>query len=88
MTLRPCESGLDNKIKMKVVSKVFDHHEGTGKFVNKHFEILSWIFIILLTISTIVVAQGLYNVYLFGTCDPVHPEQCIINGVVDPQPDC
>jgi len=88
MTLRPCESGLDNKIKMKIVSRVFDHHEGTGRFVNRHFELLSWIFMILLTISTVLVAQGLYNIYLYGTCDPVHPEQCLITGVIGSQPIC
>jgi hypothetical protein len=87
MTLRPCESGLDKKIQMKIVSRVFDHSPNAAKAVNKHFELLSWIFIILSFASTILVAQGVYNIYQFGTCDPVHPEQCIVAGVLG-QPIC
>jgi hypothetical protein len=87
MTLRPCESGLDQKIKMKVVSGVFDRSPAAGQFVNRHFEILSWIFVILTFASFILVAQGVYNLYLYGTCDPVHPEQCLVTGVLG-QPIC
>ena len=38
MTLRPCNTGLDRRLKMIVSMKVMRHHEGTGKFVNRHFE--------------------------------------------------
>lgn len=87
MTLRPCESGLDQKIKMKVVMGVFNKSPSAGQFINKHFEALSWIFTVLMLASTVIFAQGLYNIYLYGTCDPVHPEQCLITGVIG-QPIC
>ncbi len=87
MTLRPCESGLDQKIKMKVVSSVFDRSPPAAQFVNKHFELLSWIFVILSFVSLVLVIQGVYNFYLYGTCDPAHPNQCLITGIIG-QPIC
>jgi len=88
MTLRPCESGLDQKIKMSVVSKIFDHHAGAAQFVNRHFELLSWIFVALTFASFIVMAQGAWNLYQYGTCDPVHPEQCLVSGMLGKVPIC
>jgi len=87
MTFRPCESGLDQKIKMSIVSTIFDHSPRSAKFLNKHFELLSWIFVILSIASFVLVAQGAYNIYLYGSCDPLHPEQCLITGVIG-QPIC
>ncbi len=86
-TLRPCESGLDQKIKAKVVSQVFDRSPPVAQFINKHFELLSWIFVILSFASMVILAQGVYNIYLYGTCDPVHPEQCLVTGIIG-QPIC
>jgi hypothetical protein len=88
MTLRPCESGLDQKIKMSIVSKAFDKSPPLAKFINTHFELLSWIFVILTLASFVLVLQGLYNIYLYGTCDPVHPEQCLVSGMLGKIPIC
>lgn len=88
MTLRPCETGLDKKIQMKIVSRVFDHSPNAARLINRHFELFSWLFIIISFASLIVVAQGAYNIYLYGTCDPVHPEQCLITGAFGEQPIC
>lgn len=88
MTLRPCQSGLDNKIKMKVVSRVFNRSPFAAKAINTHFELFSWAFIFLTVASFIVVAEGAYNLYTYGTCDPVHPELCLFTDAVGGQPIC
>ena len=87
-TLRPCQSGLDNKIKMKIVSKVFDKSPPVAKAINTHFELFSWLFIILTFASTLLVAQGAYNLVIFGTCDPVHPELCLFTDAIGGLPIC
>ena len=88
MTFRPCESGLDQKIKMSIVSKAFDRSPPVAQFINRHFELLSWIFVILTLASFVLVLQGAYNIYLYGTCDPVHPEQCLVSGMLGKIPIC
>lgn len=70
MQFKKCETGLDEKIKSKLTSKLLTRSPRIAKFVYKRFEILSWIFTILLFGSMIYSAYGLYNLYVYGTCDP------------------
>lgn len=88
MTFRPCDGSLDVKIKSKVLTRLYDTSPKAAAVVGKHFELFSWFFLILMIASTVVVAQGVYNFYLYGTCDPVNPEQCLITGVFGAQPIC
>ncbi len=88
LTLRPCETGLDQKIRAKILSQLYNVRPGFAQFAGKYYELLSWIFVILSIASAIILAQGVYNIYLYGTCDPVHPEQCLVTGVFGAQPIC
>ncbi|MFQ6020641.1 MAG: hypothetical protein ACE5J4_01310 [Candidatus Aenigmatarchaeota archaeon] len=88
ITLRPCETGFDKRMKMKIISKSFKFSPKLSKVIYKHFEGLSWIFTILLVVSLVVSANGIYNLAIYGVCDP-HSTQCIINpgavGCGDPE---
>ncbi len=76
-TLRPCKTGFDRKIKAKIVSNVFEKSPHTAKFINQHFQLLSWIFTLLFFASFVYVLYGAYNLIIIGTCNPQHPESCI-----------
>jgi thiol-disulfide isomerase/thioredoxin len=78
--LRPCETGFDRKLKAKIVASVFEKSPGAAKFVNTHFEALSWIFTIIFFASFAYVVYGVYNLVTVGTCDPVNPENCPLSG--------
>jgi hypothetical protein len=69
ITFRPCNTGFQDKIKGKILSRLINHSTFLTKAVNKHYEILSWIFFILMLISTIWVFRGFYNFYVFGSCN-------------------
>lgn len=69
ITLRPCNTGFADKIKGKILSKIITRSTFFAKLVNKHYEILSWIFFILMLGSTIWVMRGVYNFYVFGSCN-------------------
>lgn len=69
ITLRPCNSGFKEKIKGKILSKIINRSEFLAKMVNKHYEILSWIFFVLMVGSTIWVFRGGYNFYVYGSCN-------------------
>lgn len=69
ITLRPCNTGFQEKIKGKILSKLIVRSTFWAKMVNKHYEILSWIFFILTVGSTVYVFNGIYNFYVFGSCN-------------------
>lgn len=69
VTFRPCNSGFKDKIKGKILSKIITRSTFLARMVNKHYEILSWIFFILIVGSTIWVFNGVYNFYVYGSCN-------------------
>lgn len=75
MQFKPCDTQLDQKIKSKLTSKLLRRSPRAARFVYKRFELLSWIFTILLFGSMFYSAYSLYNLYAYGTCDP-HSENC------------
>jgi hypothetical protein len=79
ITLRPCDTGFDQKVRSKVTSALMKKHHGLAKAVHRHFEAISWVFTIALFVSLFYTAYGVYNLATFGTCDPTHPDQCVFN---------
>lgn len=69
ITFRACDTGFKEKIKGKILSKIITRSTFLAKMVNKHYEILSWIFFILMLGSTIWVLRGGYNFYVYGSCN-------------------
>ena len=69
VTLRPCNTGFAEKIKGKILSKIITRSTFLAKMVNQHYEILSWIFFILMLGSTLWVLRGGYNFYVYGSCN-------------------
>jgi protein-disulfide isomerase len=69
ITLRPCTTGFDEKIKSKILGSVINRSEGLARFLNKNFEVLSWVFFILLLGSSIWSVRGLYLFYVSGSCN-------------------
>jgi hypothetical protein len=103
MTLRPCDTGFDRKMKMKLVGKLMTKNRKIAGFVFRHFELLSWGFTAIFFASLIITANSIYNLAVYGTCDPVNnicifspqkPECTCVPGVTtcetaaDCGPDC
>lgn len=84
VTLRPCKTGFDQKVKTGVSSWFLKRNEKIGGFIFRRFEILSWIFVILFLASGIYAARGIYFYAKFGSCNPRKPETCIVNKFVPP----
>src|SRR3989344_7582794 len=77
--LKPCDTGLDMRIKSKFTAKLM-WWPALAKGFYRYFEIISWIFVILLVGSTIAVGYGLYNYVNYGNCNgPESSAFCIFN---------
>ena len=79
ITLRPCDTGFDQKVKAKVVGKLLSKNLKVAKFVSRYFEAISWIFVILLFVSLSFSVRSIYNLAKHKTCNPKSPQKCIFN---------
>ncbi|MFA6251388.1 MAG: thioredoxin domain-containing protein [Candidatus Paceibacterota bacterium] len=69
ITFRPCNTGFQEKIKGKILSRLIKRSTWLTRVVNKNYEILAWIFFILMIGSTFWVLRGGYNFYVYGSCN-------------------
>ena len=69
VTLRPCDTGFDEKIKSKILGNVINHSEVAARVLNKNFELLSWVFFILMLVSSAWAVRGSYLYYVTGSCN-------------------
>ncbi len=84
ITLRPCNTGFNQKVKAVVTSWFLKRNEKIGGFVFRRFEILSWIFVIIFTISGLYAARSIYLYAKYGSCTPEQPQNCVINQLISP----
>ena len=69
VTLRPCTTGFDEKIKSKILGSVITRSEGAARVINKNFELISWIFFLTFLASGIFTLRGVYLFYVTGSCN-------------------
>jgi thiol-disulfide isomerase/thioredoxin len=83
-TLRACETGFDDKVKSVITAVIMPRHAGLARFTHKHFKALSWIFVIIFLASAAYTGYAVYNLAVYGTCDPTNPQNCVFNPGGDP----
>jgi protein-disulfide isomerase len=80
VTMRPCDTGLDEQLKAEIVSGVLKRSPPAARFINRHFVLISWAFVILTLASFAYMAYGAYNFYAYGNCEgPNATGACILN---------
>jgi len=80
ITLRPCETGFDQKIKHAIARRVY-RFPRLHTIVYRYFNIFSWILVILLFGSMAYSAYGIYNLAVYKTCNPKNPGSCPITAL-------
>jgi protein-disulfide isomerase len=68
ITLRKCTTGLDKRLKSRITGKLMRKHPKFAKGVYRHFEVISWIFMILLFASLGYSVYSVTNLVIFGNC--------------------
>lgn len=66
---KPCEVQLEEKIKSKVTAKLMKVPM-LARFFYRHFKPLSWIFTIAFFASMFYSGYGIYNLAIYGSCEP------------------
>ncbi len=77
VTLRPCNTGFDEKIKGKVIGKILNKSPRVAKAVNRYWEVISWVLVIVFFTSLFFSARSAYYLVKYKTCDPDEPQNCI-----------
>ena len=80
-TLRPCESGLDDEIKAASIAGIMKVSPAAASFVNRHIEALSLFFMLLMLLSVVFTAEGLYNYWQYGNCNGLQGGFCPISDI-------
>lgn len=83
LTFRKCRTALDERIRSQISGKILRYSPKTAAFTFKHFEILSWIFVIITLLSFGYSAYSTYNYVQYGNCyGPEDTGQfCIFNAL-------
>jgi hypothetical protein len=69
ITFRPCTTGFDEKMKAKILGKVITRSEKSARWLNKHFELLAWIFFVIMLAATVMFVRGFVLFYTTGNCN-------------------
>lgn len=80
VTLRKCESGLDDRIRASITGKLMRFSTKGAGFVYRHYKLLSFLVLLLFIWSTYTGAVGVYNYYEYGNCNgPESTGFCILD---------
>lgn len=82
-TFRKCRTNLDERLKSQVVGRLMRKNAKAARIIFKNFELLSFIFTILLISSMAYSAYASYNFVRYGNCNGPGEEFCIFDAVVD-----
>jgi len=78
ITLRPCNTGFDQRMKGKVVGFLFKTNPKLAGVISKNFKVFSILLIVLMFVSFIYSGIAVYNLTMHGTCNPLEPDSCIL----------
>ncbi|VVC03094.1 Thioredoxin [Candidatus Burarchaeum australiense] len=81
--LRKCDTGLDQKIKAEIVSKILPVSAPAAKAVNTHFELITTIFVLISLASTVYSGISVYNFVAYGNCNGPAGGFCVLKDIAD-----
>jgi len=80
MTFRKCRSNLDQRLKSQITGKIMARRPKLGAGIYRHFELISWIFLLLMLASIAGLGYGGYNYIRYGNCNGAESDEfCIFD---------
>jgi len=56
-------------MKAKILGRVITRSERTARFLNRHFEMLAWMFFVVFLAALVMFVRGLFLFYTTGSCN-------------------
>lgn len=84
MTFRPCVTGFDDKVRSHMTAKLMKRSEKVAGVFYRNFKLLSVLFTVTFFLSAGYTAYTVYNLAVYGTCDPQNPQDCVFRPGEDP----
>jgi hypothetical protein len=78
VTFKPCEVGLETRIKSKATSKLM-FSPSLARAFYKNFKIISWAFTLTFFLSLAYSLYAIFNLVVYGTCSPGEP--CVLTSL-------
>ena len=83
VTLRPCESKLDERLHAKIVVKVLPIFPAGARAIHKNFRALSILLVVIFFGSMVYSGISVYNYWAYGNCNgPNSSEYCVFDAVL------
>ena len=80
VTLRPCKSSLDDRMRSSLAGKIFRFSSKLAGFMYNNYKILSWLVLIIFILSAYASGAGIYNYIKYGNCNgPSETGLCILD---------
>lgn len=80
VTFRKCTTGLDKRLKAQITGNLMRRAPSVGRFTYKNFEVISWIFTILLILSIVQSGISMFNFIAYGNCNGKESDEfCIFD---------
>jgi hypothetical protein len=80
ITMQPCDINLGEEIKGKLLAKIIFTRPRLAKFLDKSFDFMALILVILSVWSLIYMLVAGVNLVVYDTCDPKSVESCALGG--------
>lgn len=78
LTFKPCDINLGEEIKGKILGNIIFKHPRLGKFLDKSFDILALLFVIVSIWSLLYMVVAGVNLLVYDTCNPRDVESCAL----------
>ncbi|MBI5225723.1 thioredoxin domain-containing protein [Candidatus Micrarchaeota archaeon] len=83
VTLRPCESKLDERLHAQIVAKLLPIFPAGARVIHKNFQLFSLLLVVLFFGSMISSGISVYNYWAYGNCNgPNSSEYCVFDAVL------
>ena len=83
LTLRPCESNLDERIRATILSAALSRSPLIARAIHRHYQFLSVAFTVLFFASMAYSAVSVYNYWAYGNCNgPESNAFCVFDAVL------
>ncbi|MBI2445094.1 thioredoxin domain-containing protein [Candidatus Micrarchaeota archaeon] len=83
VTLRPCESKLDERLHAKIVAKLLPIWPAGARVIHKNFQAFSLLLVVIFFGSMIYSGISVYNYWAYGNCNgPNSSEYCVFDAVL------